>query len=109
LRPVARAAVTASANDLMPERARQFGAIPMKVQFGVIAGGRNASVGYNPLLAGDNDSIVKVTETRTANMDDFVVLPVLHNEMTFDPATIAAVRRFLKSGAFREVSRRPVG
>jgi pimeloyl-ACP methyl ester carboxylesterase len=109
LRPVARAAVTASANDLLPERARQFGTIPAKVQFGVIAGGRNNSVGYNPLLAGDNDSIVKVTETRTANMDDFIVLPVLHNGMTSEPQVIEAVRRFLKNGSFRTMSTKPVG
>ncbi len=109
LRPVARAAVTASANDLLPERARQFGTIPARVQFGVIAGGRNAAYGYNPMLSGDNDSIVKVTETRTANMDDFIVLPLLHTEMTTNPQAIAAVRRFLKTGAFREVSKKPVG
>ncbi len=109
LRPVARAAVTASANDLLPERARQFGNIPEKVQFGVIAGGRNAAVGYNPVLSGDNDSIVKVAETRAANMDDFIILPVLHTSMTTDPATIAAVRRFLKTGAFRPIVARPVG
>jgi pimeloyl-ACP methyl ester carboxylesterase len=108
LRPIARAAVTASANDLLPERARQFGAIPPQVIFGVIAGGRNASTGFNPLLAGDNDSIVKVTEARTQNMDDFIILPVMHTKMTADPGVIARVRLFLRTGGFRPVSTKPV-
>jgi pimeloyl-ACP methyl ester carboxylesterase len=109
LRPIARAAVTASANDLMPERARQFGAIPLQVRFGVIAGGRNTSMGYNPLLSGDNDSIVKVSEARTQNMDDFIVLPVTHMNMTTDPNVILTVRRFLRTGAFRQIVVKPVG
>ncbi len=104
LRPVARAAVTASANDLLAERARQFGNIPASVQFGVIAGGRNNTLGYNPILAGDNDSIVRVDETRAGNMDDFIVLPVTHMKMTTDTATILAVRRFLRLGKFMAVA-----
>ncbi len=109
LRPLARAAVTASANDLMPDRARQFGSIPASVKFAVIAGGRNSSIGYNPLLAGDNDSIVRVDETRTANIDDFIVMPVTHMQMTTDPDVIAAVRRFLRTGGLRVISTKPVG
>jgi pimeloyl-ACP methyl ester carboxylesterase len=107
LRPVARAAVTASANDLLAERARQFGSIPASVQFGVIAGGRSNSLGYNPILAGDNDSIVRVEETRTGNMDDFLVLPVTHMKMTTDPATISAVRRFLLTGTLAAAPVKP--
>ena len=101
LRPLARAAVTASANDLLPERARQFGVIPKEVHFGVIAGGRGSSIGYNPLLLGDNDSIVRTEETKTANMDEWVVMPVFHTSMTSDPAVIAAVRRFLLGGTLK--------
>jgi pimeloyl-ACP methyl ester carboxylesterase len=103
LRPIARAAVTASANDLLPERARQFGSIPASIKFAVIAGGRNSTIGYNPLLAGDNDSIVRVDETKTANMDDFIVLPVTHTQMTTDIATINAVRRFLRTGLLKGI------
>ncbi len=101
LRPLARALVTASANDLLPERARQFGIIPASVRLGVIAGGRGGRYGYNPLLAGDNDSIVRIEETKTANMHEWIILPVLHTSMTTDPTCIAAVRRFLKGGTLK--------
>lgn len=101
LRPLARAAVTASANDLLPERAKFIGPIAKKVRFGVIAGGRGDSLGYNPVLLGDDDGIVKVEETKADNMRDFLLLPVLHVGMTDDAQVIAAVRRFLKTGQFR--------
>jgi pimeloyl-ACP methyl ester carboxylesterase len=100
-RTIARAAVTAAANDLLPERARQMGSIPASVRFGVIAGGRGGRVGYNPLLLGDNDSVVRTEETKTANMDEWIILPVFHTQMTTDAACIAAVRRFLRGGTLK--------
>lgn len=111
LRPLARAAVTASANDLLPERARQLGDIPASVRLGVIAGGRGSRFGYNPLLAGDNDSIVRVEETKTGNMKEWITLPVLHTSMTTDAACISAVRRFLLGGTLKAPAAptRPLG
>lgn len=100
LRPLARAAVTASANDLLPERAKFIGTMPKSVRFGVIAGGRGNTLGFNPVLAGDDDGIVKVEETRTDNMDDFLVLPVMHMGMAQNPTVVQATRRFLRSGSF---------
>jgi pimeloyl-ACP methyl ester carboxylesterase len=100
-RTIARAAVTAAANDLLPERARQMGAIPKSVRLGVIAGGRGGRVGYNPLLLGDNDSVVRTEETKTENMAEWIVLPVFHTTMTTDTASILAVRRFLRGGTLR--------
>ncbi len=100
-RTIARAAVTAAANDLLPERARQMGTIPAAVRFGVIAGGRGGRIGFNPLLLGDNDSVVRTEETKTANMDEWIVLPVFHTQMTIDAGCIAAVRRFLRGGNLR--------
>lgn len=99
-RPLARAAYTATANDLLPERARLVGAIPAAVQFGVIAGGKGTSIGFNPLLAGDDDGVVKVEETQAQNMDGFYRIPVTHMEMAQDSRVIAAVRRFLATGRF---------
>jgi pimeloyl-ACP methyl ester carboxylesterase len=100
-RTIARAAVTSAANDLLPERARQIGSIPASVRFGVIAGGRGGRVGYNPLLLGDNDSVVRTEETKTANMDEWIVMPVFHTQMTVDAPTILAVRRFLRGGSLK--------
>lgn len=101
LGPFARAAVTASANDLLPARARQIGPVPKAVRFGVIAGGQGTLLGLNPFINGDDDSVVKVSETRAANMDDFALFPVTHSELITDPRAIAAVRRFLATGRFQ--------
>jgi pimeloyl-ACP methyl ester carboxylesterase len=100
-RTIARAAVTASANDLVPARARQMGSIPKSVRFAVIAGGRGGRVGYNPLLLGDNDSVVRTEETKADNMDEWIILPVFHTMMTTDTATILATRRFLRGGTLK--------
>jgi pimeloyl-ACP methyl ester carboxylesterase len=107
LRPLARMAATASANDLLPARARQIGPIPAIIRFGVIAGGTGTRFGYNPILGEDNDGVVAVSEARAANMDDFQVLPVTHSAMTEDPRVLAAVRQFMRTGTFR--APRPVG
>lgn len=101
LGPLARAAVTASANDLTPARARQVGPVPVAVQFGVIAGGQSTTLGLNPLLAGDDDGVVKVAETRAANMDDHLILPLSHSALISDAQAITNVRRFLQTGRFR--------
>jgi len=101
LGPLTRAFATSAGVDLTPERARQIGAIPAEVRFGVIAGGKNNRWGYNVLLAGDNDGVVRVPETRATNMDDFLLLPVSHTAMQYDGQVIAAVRRFLRAGTFR--------
>ncbi len=108
-RTIARAAVTAAANDLLPERARQMGSIPASVRFGVVAGGRGGRVGYNPLLLGDNDSVVRTDETKTANMDEWIILPVFHTQMTTDAACIAAVRRYLRGGTLKAPSAAAAG
>jgi hypothetical protein len=78
-----------------------MGLIPASLRFGVIAGGRGGLIGYNPLLLGDNDSVVRTEETKTANMDEWIILPVFHTDMTTDTPTILAVRRFLRGGTLR--------
>lgn len=101
LGPLTRAVATSAGVDLLPERARFIGPVPKAVRFGVIAGGRGNGIGYNPLISGDDDSVVGVEEAKAQNMDDFLVLPVLHGGMTEEPAVIAHVRLFLLTGAFR--------
>ncbi len=101
LGPLARAAVTASANDLTPERARQVGPVPASIRFGVIAGGQGTALGLNPLLAGDDDGVVKISETRAVNMDDHLILPLSHSALISDAQAITSVRRFLQTGHLR--------
>ncbi|WP_232107344.1 alpha/beta fold hydrolase [Gimesia alba] len=70
--------------------------------FGIVAGGRNALKGYNPLIRGDNDGTVGVNSTRLPGAADYILLPVLHSFMMSDSETIVCTMRFLETGAFRE-------
>jgi pimeloyl-ACP methyl ester carboxylesterase len=74
--------------------------------FGVIAGGRGARRGYNPLLPGDNDMIVTVESTRLAGARDFVCLPVLHTLMMDDRRVRDMTLNFLRHGYFLSADNR---
>ncbi|MBS0644196.1 MAG: alpha/beta fold hydrolase [Proteobacteria bacterium] len=71
---------------------------------GVIAGG-NLRRGYNPFLAGDNDGLVTVAETRLPGAESaFLLVPAVHTFIARNPAVIAATCRFLATGCFRDNS-----
>ncbi len=74
--------------------------------FGIIAGGRGKTRGYNPFLAGDNDFLVDVASTRLPGAADFVVLPVVHAAMMASPIVQQYTLRFLETGAFISPERR---
>lgn len=79
-------------------------------EFGVLAGGRGAARGYNPLLRGDNDSTVRVSSTRLPGARDFICVPVIHTFLTSDRRAIAATGCFLKHGRFhRDRAPVPIG
>lgn len=62
---------------------------------GIIAGG-NGGRGYNPLLAGDNDGVVTVAETRLPGHEaGFLRVPSLHTPLAGRPETVLAATRFL--------------
>jgi len=69
-------------------------------EFGVLAGGRSAAKGYNPLLPGDNDATVTVSSTRLPGASDFILLPVIHSFLMTDNTAIDATRHFLEHGRF---------
>ncbi|HIK92956.1 MAG TPA: alpha/beta fold hydrolase [Planctomycetes bacterium] len=71
-------------------------------EFGVLAGGRGAAKGYNPLLPGDNDSTVTVASTRLPGARDFICIPVIHSFLMSDQKAITATRCFLKHGQFEK-------
>lgn len=78
-------------------------------EFGILAGGRGDERGLNPLLAGDDDLIVRVEETRLAGARDFRVLPCLHRLLPSDPKAIEATCKFLQHGWFEsEATRAPI-
>lgn len=68
--------------------------------FGIVAGGRGDQVGYSRLLAGDDDAVVCVDETRLEGARDFLLLPVHHAAMMQHPAVQRATVSFLETGRF---------
>jgi len=97
LRPITPAAVEqlgTGENSLVA----QLG--PVAFDLGVIAGTKNLT-GFLPGFPdGVSDSVVAVTETVVPGMRDFLVLPVSHTFMSWDPAVIEQVVQFLRSGHF---------
>ena len=75
-------------------------------EFGVIAGGRGAVKGFNPLLNGDNDSTVTVRSARLKGATDFMLQPVIHSFLMSDQRCVTAVDTFLKHGRF-DLEREP--
>ena len=83
--------------DATSERA---GALPAPdVPFGIVAAGRGG-IGYNPFLAGDDDLIVRVEETRLDGAADWLLVRGLHAFVMNSPETVRAVTSFLEHGKF---------
>jgi len=69
-----------------------------KFEFAIIAGGKGDEKGYNPLLAGDDDLIVRVEETKLSGAADFAVVPSLHTVLMEHSASKEMSLRFLQTG-----------
>ena len=79
-------------------------------EFGILAGGRGNTTGYNPWLGSDNDMVVDVESTKLAGATDFAMLPVLHTIMMDDEKVQEYTLRFLRYGYFVSAAeRRPIG
>ncbi len=70
--------------------------------FGIVAGGTGDERGMSLLLAGDDDAIVRVEETRLEGASGFLLLPVHHADMMRDTAVQRAAVCFLSEGRFPE-------
>ncbi len=71
-------------------------------EFGIVAGARNTEDGWNPLVPGDDDGTVSVESAKLSGAKDFMTVSSLHSFVTDDSEGIESVRRFLKTGCFRE-------
>jgi len=83
--------------QLTPRAARkrpEFPDIPLMI----IAGGKQNRHGFNPFLQGDNDGMVKVSETRLGDIKPSVIIPALHATLCKHPETIRHTLNFLKLG-----------
>ena len=69
-----------------------------KVPFLVIAGSRGHKDGWNPVLEGDDDFVVRVAETHLPGEAGHLQVKGLHGLMMNNKDVIAATRMFLRSG-----------
>ena len=69
-------------------------------EIGIITGGTGTERGFNPLLDGDNDQTVRVSEARLQGVDEFVVLPVRHTFLMAHREVQRLTLAFLRGGAF---------
>lgn len=69
-------------------------------EFGVIAGGTRSGNGWNPLLPGDDDGLVRVDETRLDGAADFMVVRASHTFIMSHAQTLECTLRFLREGRF---------
>jgi pimeloyl-ACP methyl ester carboxylesterase len=84
--------------DLTPEMAKE---IPgLSVPFGIIAGGLGDGEGYNPLIDGDDDGTLAVSETLLPGALDFILVEDMHSSLQDNPVAIDAMLSFLASGCF---------
>lgn len=78
-------------------------------EFGILAGGKGDSRGYNPLLPGDDDGVVTIECTRLAGARDFRRLSVLHSFFMNDKKVHEYTVRFLNHGHFEsDDTRQPI-
>lgn len=75
-----------------------FASVPATLELAVIAGGTADGRGFNPLLPGNDDGVVTVSETDLHGARDRLVVPALHTVIAGDPATIDATLSFLETG-----------
>jgi len=69
-------------------------------QYGIIAGGKGDNEGYSSILEGDDDAIVRVSETQLSGADGFLVIPVRHSRMMKNPDVQTETLNFLQTGQF---------
>jgi pimeloyl-ACP methyl ester carboxylesterase len=80
--------------------------------FGIVAGGKGDDRGFSTLLAGDDDAVVRVAETRLAGAEDFLLVPVSHAAMMKNTLVQQATVSFLETGRFvaaDSVAEQPAG
>mgnify|MGYP001489731353 CR=1 FL=1 len=73
---------------------------PPPCEFGIISGGTGKDYGLNPLIPGDNDATVAVSETVMEGMKDHIILPGQHTILLFQKRVIDNIISFLGTGKF---------
>lgn len=69
-------------------------------RFAVVAAQRGDGGGWNPLLKGEDDGVVRVEETKLDGMEDFLLVRGLHTFVMDKAEVVAAVVHYLERGDF---------
>lgn len=84
-------------SEQLPKLSSQWGTPPC--EFAVIAGGKSDNAGWNPLLEGDDDLIVRVEETKLPGAKHFSCVPVIHTFLMDDAEVQKITLAFLRGEA----------
>ena len=68
--------------------------------FAVVAAQRGDGGGWNPLLKGEDDGVVRVEETKLDGMEDFLLVRGLHTFVMDKSEVVEAVVHYLEHGEF---------
>lgn len=82
-----------SGQDVRPEKSKSL--MEPSIPTLIIAGGLGNTVGFNPLLDGDNDGVVTVAETRLKMEHQFKLVKMIHATIMDHPESINETVRFL--------------
>ncbi len=94
--PQALRTVGPAGRAILPRQAR---ALPVPdFPFALIMAGQGNRRGLNPWLAGDNDGVVRVAETRLDGAEESLLVPGDHWGITRQATVISAVARYLGGG-----------
>jgi uncharacterized alpha/beta hydrolase family protein len=74
--------------------------VPINIEVGIIIGARGKEIGYNALIEGDNDGLLKPERTRLGNEKDFITLKYDHFALTQKKKSRKHVVEFLWYGEF---------
>ncbi len=86
-----------AAHELQPEVASALGPLPPAVDALVLAGGRGDGRGYNPLITGDDDGVVALSDMGLPGVA-LEVVGGTHPWLQWRPAVVRRAARFIATG-----------
>lgn len=86
------------------ELAKHLGTPPC--EFAILAGGLGNDRGFNPLIEGDDDILIRVEETRLTGAKDFRQLNMRHTALARQEQPLAMTLKFLREGCFTTAEER---
>lgn len=73
---------------------------PPDVPFGIVAGVKGDGAGFNPLLEGEDDMTVALSETFLEGAEDELFVKAIHTFVMSHPRTVEGTVHYLRTGSF---------